>query len=118
MFDICNINMKRFTIILLKLHVTYLKIFSYCHLKSLFLTKFYKFLLIFTVLQFTILLSLQEEETEQEKEVNLDAILESAEMREEEESATGDAANNELLSAFKCTTVQFEETEKELEKKG
>ena len=60
----------------------------------------------------------QEEETEQEKEVNLDAILESAEMREEEEVATGNSANNELLSAFKCTTLQFEETEKELEKKG
>ena len=85
-----------------------------------FLLSFKLFIVIkvFTLLQFTILLSLQEEETEQEKEVNLDAILESAEMREEEESAMGDAANNELLSAFKCTTVQFEETEKELEKKG
>ena len=50
--------------------------------------------------------------------MNLDAILESAEMREEEEVATGNSANNELLSAFKCTTLQFEETEKELEKKG
>ena len=71
----------------------------------------------FTVLQF-IFFPQQEEETEQEKEVNLDAILESAEMREEEEVATGNSANNELLSALKCTTLQFEETEKELEKKG
>ena len=46
--------------------------------------------------------------------MNLDAILESAEMREEEE-APQSAANKELLSAFKCTTLTFEETEKEME---
>ena len=45
--------------------------------------------------------------------MNLDAILDAAEMREEEE-APQSAANKELLSAFKCTTLTFEETEKEM----
>ena len=49
---------------------------------------------------------------EQDKEVDLDAILEKAETREEEEAPTSEA-NKELLSAFKCTTLTFEETEQE-----
>ena len=49
--------------------------------------------------------------------MNLDAILESAEMREEEEAPIS-KANKELLNAFKCTTLQFEETEKDYEMEG
>ena len=60
---------------------------------------------------------LKEEEGDQEKDVNLDAILENAEMREEEEAPIS-KANKELLNAFKCTTLQFEETEKDYEMEG
>jgi chromodomain-helicase-DNA-binding protein 1 len=58
-------------------------------------------------------------ETEQEeKEVDLDAILERAEMREDEEEVPQSEANRELLAAFKCTTLTFEETEKDIEMEG
>ena len=53
----------------------------------------------------------EKEEVEREKEVDLDSILEKAETREEEEAPMSEA-NKELLSAFKCTTLTFEETEK------
>ena len=59
----------------------------------------------------------KEEEGDQEKEVNLDAILESAEMRDEEEAPQSEA-NKELLNAFKCTTIQFEETMRDYENDG
>ena len=52
---------------------------------------------------------------EQDKEVDLDAILEKAELREEEEAPQSEA-NKELLSAFKCTTLTFEETEQDMDK--
>jgi len=48
---------------------------------------------------------------EQDKEVDLDAILEKAELREEEDAPQSEA-NKELLSAFKCTTLTFEEQNK------
>ena len=60
----------------------------------------------------------EEAEVEQEKEVDLDAILERAEMREEEEEVPQSEANKELLAAFKCTTLTFEETEKDIELEG
>ena len=53
---------------------------------------------------------------EEEKEVDLDAILEKAETREEQEAPISEA-NKELLSAFKCTNLRFEEEEQEEEKK-
>jgi len=52
---------------------------------------------------------------EQDKEVDLDAILEKAELREEEEAPISEA-NRELLSAFKVNKITFEETEEEEEK--
>ena len=51
-----------------------------------------------------------DESEEQDKEVDLDAILESAETREEEEVPQS-AANKELLSAFKCTNIAIDENE-------
>ena len=51
---------------------------------------------------------------EQDKEVDLDAILESAELREDEEAPQSEA-NKELLSAFKCTNIAFDEMEEELD---
>jgi len=54
---------------------------------------------------------------EQDKEVDLDDILEKAELREEEEAPQSEA-NKELLSAFKCTTLTFEETEQDMDKDG
>jgi len=57
-----------------------------------------------------------EEEEENEGEIDLDAILEQAEVREEaDDDAHQSEANKELLGAFKCTTLTFEETEKEVE---
>ena len=56
------------------------------------------------------------DEEKEEKEVDLDAILEKAETREEEEAPISEA-NRELLSAFKCTNLRFEEEEQEEEKK-
>merc|ERR1719232_2109042 len=53
-------------------------------------------------------------ESEMDKEVDLDAILESAEVREEEEAPQSEA-NKELLSAFKCTNIAFDEDEGEQE---
>jgi hypothetical protein len=50
--------------------------------------------------------------------VDLDAILSRAEMREEEEEVPQSEANKELLAAFKCTTLTFEETEKDMEMEG
>merc|ERR1719282_137270 len=50
------------------------------------------------------------EEAEEDKEVDLDAILESAEVREEDEAPQSEA-NKELLSAFKCTNIAFDEDE-------
>ena len=57
-----------------------------------------------------------EDAGDEEKEVDLDAILEKAETREEEEAPISEA-NKELLSAFKCTNLRFEEEEPEEEKK-
>merc|ERR1712058_186610 len=54
------------------------------------------------------------EETEEDKEVDLDAILESAEVREEDEAPQSEA-NKELLSAFKCTNIAFDEDEADME---
>ena len=51
-----------------------------------------------------------DEDQEQDKEVDLDAILESAELREEDEAPQSEA-NKELLSAFKCTNIAFDEDE-------
>ena len=51
-----------------------------------------------------------EDAEEQDKEVDLDAILESAEVREEDEAPQSEA-NKELLSAFKCTNIAFDEDE-------
>ncbi len=51
-------------------------------------------------------------------QVDLDAILSRAEMREEEEEVPQSEANKELLAAFKCTTLTFEETEKDMEMEG
>ena len=49
-------------------------------------------------------MSLQSEDTEeQDKEVDLDAILESAELREDEEAPQSEAIKK-LLSAFKYTS--------------
>ena len=59
----------------------------------------------------------KEEDVDTEKEVNLDAILESAEMREDDEAPQSEA-NKELLSAFKYTNIQFEETEHDMENQG
>jgi len=57
-----------------------------------------------------------DEEEEKEGEIDLDAILEQAEVREEaDDDAHQSEANKELLGAFKCTTIAFEETEKEVE---
>ena len=53
-----------------------------------------------------------EDNEEQDKEVDLDAILESAETREEDEAPQSEA-NKELLSAFKCTNIAFDEDEAE-----
>merc|ERR1711892_69450 len=53
-----------------------------------------------------------EESEEQDKEVDLDAILQSAETREDEEAPQSEA-NKELLGAFKCTNIAFEEEEDE-----
>ena len=53
-----------------------------------------------------------DESEEQDKEVDLDAILESAETREDEEAPQSEA-NKELLSAFKCTNIAFDENEDE-----
>merc|ERR1719244_1998759 len=53
-----------------------------------------------------------EETEEQDKEVDLDAILESAETREDEEAPQSEA-NKELLSAFKCTNIAFDDEEAE-----
>ena len=50
--------------------------------------------------------------------MDLDAILSRAEMREEEEEVPQSEANRELLAAFKCTTLTFEETEKDMEMEG
>ncbi len=50
--------------------------------------------------------------------MDLDAILSRAEMREEEEEVPQSEANKELLAAFKCTTLTFEETEKDMEMEG
>jgi len=56
-----------------------------------------------------------DEEEEKEGEIDLDAILEQAEVREEaDDDAHQSEANKELLGAFKCTTIAFEETEKEV----
>ena len=55
-----------------------------------------------------------DEAEEQDKEVDLDAILESAELREDEEAPQSEA-NKELLSAFKCTNIAFDEMEEELD---
>ena len=52
---------------------------------------------------------------DEEKEVDLDAILAKAETREEEEAPISEA-NKELLSAFKCTNLRFQEEEPEVEK--
>ena len=51
---------------------------------------------------------------DQEKEVDLDSILQSAETREDEEAPQSEA-NKELLGAFKCTNIAFEEEEMEEE---
>merc|ERR1712142_638916 len=51
-----------------------------------------------------------DESEEQDKEVDLDAILQSAETREDEELPQSEA-NKELLSAFKCTNIAFDEEE-------
>merc|ERR1719319_580945 len=57
-----------------------------------------------------------DEEEEKEGEIDLDAILEQAEVREEaDDDAHQSEANKELLGAFKCTTLAFEETEQEVE---
>merc|ERR1719319_1445699 len=57
-----------------------------------------------------------DEEEEKEGEIDLDEILEQAEVREEaDDDAHQSEANKELLGAFKCTTIAFEETEKEVE---
>merc|ERR1719427_743582 len=53
-----------------------------------------------------------DESEEQDKEVDLDAILESAETREDEEAPQSEA-NKELLSAFKCTNIAFDEEEED-----
>ena len=53
---------------------------------------------------------------DQEKEVDLDSILQSAETREDEEAPQSEA-NKELLGAFKCTNIAFEEEEMEEEEK-
>lgn len=53
-----------------------------------------------------------DESEEQDKEVDLDAILQSAETREDEEAPQSEA-NKELLSAFKCTNIAFDEEEDE-----
>ena len=53
-----------------------------------------------------------DEAGDEDKEVDLDAILEKAEKREEEEAPTSEA-NKELLSAFKCTNLRFQEEEEE-----
>jgi len=55
-----------------------------------------------------------EESEEQDKEVDLDAILQSAETREDEEAPQSEA-NKELLGAFKCTNIAFDEEEEEEE---
>ena len=49
---------------------------------------------------------------ETEKEVDLDAILEKAEVKEEEEAPQSEA-NKELLGAFKCTNIILEELDEE-----
>ena len=49
--------------------------------------------------------------------VCIDAILESAEVREEEEAPQSEA-NKELLSAFKCTNIAFDEDEGEQEEES
>jgi len=51
-----------------------------------------------------------DETEEQDKEVDLDAILQSAETREDEEAPQSEA-NKELLGAFKCTNIAFDEEE-------
>lgn len=57
-----------------------------------------------------------DEEEEKEEEIDLDDILNQAEVREEaDDDAHQSEANKELLGAFKCTTLTFEETEKEVE---
>merc|ERR1719394_2216931 len=56
------------------------------------------------------------EEDETEKEVDLDAILAKAELKVEEEAPQSEA-NKELLGAFKCTNIAFEEEEVEEEEK-
>jgi len=53
-----------------------------------------------------------DESEEQDKEVDLDAILQSAETREDEEAPQSEA-NKELLSAFKCTNIAFDEEEED-----
>merc|ERR1719385_50307 len=57
-----------------------------------------------------------DETEEQDKEVDLDAILQSAETREDEEAPQSEA-NKELLGAFKCTNIAFEEEDLEEEEK-
>jgi chromodomain-helicase-DNA-binding protein 1 len=52
------------------------------------------------------------DDEEQDKEVDLDAILQSAETKEDEEAPQSEA-NKELLSAFKCTNIAFDEEEDE-----
>ena len=47
---------------------------------------------------------------DQEKELDLDKILQSAETREDDEAPQSEA-NKELLGAFKCTNIAFEEEE-------
>eukprot|EP00092_Neocalanus_flemingeri_P005977 GFUD01006438.1.p1 GENE.GFUD01006438.1~~GFUD01006438.1.p1 ORF type:complete len:2243 (+),score=699.78 GFUD01006438.1:100-6828(+) len=55
-----------------------------------------------------------DEAEEQDKEVDLDAILDSAETREDEEAPQSEA-NKELLGAFKCTNIAFDEEEEDEE---
>merc|ERR1711970_910407 len=55
-----------------------------------------------------------DESEEQDKEVDLDAILQSAETREDEEAPQSEA-NKELLSALKCTNIAFDETEEDVQ---
>merc|ERR1719189_2220329 len=54
----------------------------------------------------------ENEDEEKEKEVDLDAILEKAEVQEDEEAPQSEA-NKELLGAFKCTNIALEEEEEE-----
>ena len=49
-----------------------------------------------------------DDQEDQEKELDLDTILQSAETREDEEAPQSEA-NKELLSAFKCTNIAFDE---------